>query len=99
MMDVGVNVYNVTGGGNVESVVSKAIESWYSYQKQYNWKQPMLSGKYAGLFTQVVWKESKSLGLGVATRGDLTIVVCLYKEQGNVASDQSHKENVQEPSN
>jgi len=94
--DTGINVYEMGGSGmdSGEHVVSKAIESFYSHRKTYNYESPMYSGKYAGVFTQLVWKETECLGVGVAKRGDLSVVVCLYSPQGNVNSAQSHHNNV-----
>jgi len=100
VVDVGQNVYQMNGNGPYKDkdasavAVTKAVESWYGHIKEYNFQSPLMSGKYAGCFTQVIWKNSESLGVGVAVRGDLTIVVCLYAEQGNVASVKSHQENV-----
>ena len=100
VVGVGQNVYQMEGNGPYKDkdasavAVTKAIEQWYGHVKEYNWQSPLLSGKYAGTFSQIVWKSSESLGVGVANLGDLTIVVCLYSEQGNVHSDKSHKENV-----
>lgn len=48
----------------------------------------------AGHFTQVVWKESTQLGVGVATQGNKVFVVGQYRPPGNMNTAESFRENV-----
>uniref|UniRef100_A0A8C7WRH7 SCP domain-containing protein n=1 Tax=Oryzias sinensis TaxID=183150 RepID=A0A8C7WRH7_9TELE len=70
----GENVYYTSG--------KDAVDEWYSEIKDYNFKT---SGFQSGTghFTQVVWKESKELGLGMATDGRTAFVVGQYRPPGN----------------
>ncbi|XP_055918317.1 uncharacterized protein LOC129950400 [Eupeodes corollae] len=62
---------------------SKAVESWYNEIKQYSFRKPVFNSK-TGHFTQVIWKDSKELGVGVEIRGNSTWVVANYDPPGNV---------------
>uniref|UniRef100_A0A3P9J3M1 SCP domain-containing protein n=1 Tax=Oryzias latipes TaxID=8090 RepID=A0A3P9J3M1_ORYLA len=48
----------------------------------------------AGHFTQVVWKESKELGLGMATDGRMAFVVGQYRPPGNFSNPGQFEANV-----
>ncbi|CAF1355333.1 unnamed protein product [Adineta ricciae] len=63
---------------------SKATQAWYDEIKDYNYNQPGFSAK-VGHFTQVVWKNSKQLGVGIAYAdgGRKALVVANYSPPGN----------------
>lgn len=62
----------------------KATQSWYNEIKDYDFNKPGFSGK-VGHFTQVVWKNSKKLGVGIAFANDgrKAVVVANYSPPGN----------------
>ncbi len=37
-----------------------------------------------GAFTQIVWKETRKLGVGITSRGKILYVVCFYEPRGNI---------------
>lgn len=76
----GENIYWISGGSpSGESVT----DSWYGEIKDYNFARPGF-GMKTGHFTQVVWKDSKEIGCGVAkSRRGGTYVVCNYNPPGN----------------
>jgi hypothetical protein len=45
-----------------------------------------------GHFTQIVWKASRGLGIGVETRNDKTYVVANYSPAGNFGNQ--YRQNV-----
>ncbi|XP_023341668.1 protein PRY1 [Eurytemora carolleeae] len=58
------------------------VQSWYDEIKKYQFgSEPQSSG--TGHFTQVVWKESSELGVGVASKDGRVIVVANYNPPGN----------------
>ncbi|XP_044250931.2 uncharacterized protein, partial [Drosophila takahashii] len=59
-----------------------AVRAWYNEISLYNWNYPSYS-EQTGHFTQLVWKSSTELGIGVARRGDIIYVVCNYNPSGN----------------
>ncbi|KAM4607585.1 Golgi-associated plant pathogenesis-related protein 1 isoform 2-T2 [Polymixia lowei] len=75
---------NIYFSSSTEKPTGKeAVDSWYSEIKDYSWNSPGFGGD-TGHFTQVVWKESTQLGLGMATDGQRVFVVGQYKPAGNV---------------
>lgn len=62
---------------------SKPVESWYNEMSQYTFGSEPTS-TVAGHFTQVVWKDSKKLGIAKArSKGGKVIVVANYEPPGN----------------
>ncbi|CEF66097.1 CAP domain-containing protein [Strongyloides ratti] len=66
-------------------------KKWYEEKKGFNFllKRPKPGSQ---MFTQLVWKSSLIVGIGVAVRGDMVIVVCKYLPKGNTPKD--YKRNV-----
>ncbi|XP_058826887.1 uncharacterized protein LOC131686899 [Topomyia yanbarensis] len=59
--------------------------SWYEEVKQYGFNVEPRGVIKGGQFTQMVWKGTKELGVGVGqTRSGKVIVVCTYYPRGNV---------------
>ncbi|XP_056123435.1 uncharacterized protein glipr2 isoform X4 [Rhinichthys klamathensis goyatoka] len=71
----------------------EAVESWYSEIKDYNFSRPGFTSK-TGHFTQVVWKDTKELGVGLATDGNTTFVVGQYLPAGNISNAGYFERNV-----
>jgi len=64
--------------------VKFAIKQWYDEISKYDFSKPGFSGA-TGHFTQVVWKGSKLVGIGVKrnSKGDKVFVVAEYSPRGN----------------
>ncbi|KAK3728242.1 hypothetical protein QZH41_019615 [Actinostola sp. cb2023] len=63
----------------------EATESWYSEVKHYPFSYPPMNmANNFGHFTQVVWKSTKRLGVGIAKYAGNTYVVARYSPPGNV---------------
>lgn len=67
--------------------MANAIKLWYDEIQYYDWNNPGFSSA-AGHFTQVVWRSSVEIGIGIATVPDATYrirsVVCIsYRPPGN----------------
>merc|ERR1712172_191387 len=58
-------------------------------------KEPSTGGSEIGHFTQVVWKGSTEVGVGVAQEGSTVVVVANYSPPGNVRGQ--YAENVPPP--
>ncbi|KAE8582068.1 hypothetical protein XENTR_v10019926 [Xenopus tropicalis] len=88
---IGENIYERTGK---EPTADHTVDSWYSEIKKYNFGSPgYVPG--TGHFTQVIWKESKEVGVGVATDGKgRHYVVGQYNPGGNIDDPESYKQNV-----
>uniref|UniRef100_A0A673ITX4 SCP domain-containing protein n=1 Tax=Sinocyclocheilus rhinocerous TaxID=307959 RepID=A0A673ITX4_9TELE len=70
-----------------------AVESWYSEIKDYNFSRPGFTSK-TGHFTQVVWKDTNEVGVGLATDGNTTFVVGQYLPAGNISNAGYFERNV-----
>lgn len=79
----GENIYSMWGTGNISVSGSDPVDSWYSEIKDYNFNSGGFSSG-TGHFTQVVWKGSTELGVGIAKNGNNQIfVVANYSPPGN----------------
>lgn len=56
------------------------VKAWYDEYTQYDVKNE----SSATHFSQLVWKNSKSLGVGHAYNGQKLFIVALYKPPGNI---------------
>jgi hypothetical protein len=77
---------------------SNCVKSWYNEVKKYNFKNPGFA-MATGHFTQLVWKSSTRLGLGLAAgkhgRSNAYYCVAEYSPPGNYANE--FRENVLPP--
>ena len=71
-----------------------AVESWYEEITAHNFSSPEL-GEETGHFTQVVWKDSKHIGCGMAACRGNHYWVCRYSPAGNVSG--RYRRNVPKP--
>ncbi|XP_026198736.1 Golgi-associated plant pathogenesis-related protein 1-like, partial [Anabas testudineus] len=81
----GKNVFTKFSSGSLKLTESgkEAVDSWYKEIKDYNWNSAGSEGN-TGHFTQVVWKDSTELGVGLATDGKRAVVVGQYRPAGNM---------------
>merc|ERR1712055_67561 len=66
----------------------RMVQGWYNEISLY----PGHYTKESGHFSQVIWKNSKRLGVGFAQKGNELFVAAVYDPKGNV--DGQHAENV-----
>jgi len=71
------------------------VESWYSEIKDYTFGQEPRGGPTTGHFSQIVWRESTHLGVGLAQKDGKIIVVGNYSPAGNIVG--RHVTNVPPP--
>ena len=76
---------NIAFGGGLNAA-DPAVTMWYAEIKDYkDFKSNDQDFRKTGHFSQVVWKASTKLGVGVACAGkDYTFVTANYVEQGNM---------------
>lgn len=81
---IGENVFMSSQGFDVAA--EEAVKSWYSEAEKYNFKK---GGHQPGTghFTQVVWKDTKELGMARAKSSNGSVfVVARYRPAGNILS-------------
>ncbi|CAF4156458.1 unnamed protein product [Rotaria magnacalcarata] len=83
----GENVYTKSNLTSIQhiSIGATATQCWYGEIKDYNFNIPIFSMSTCH-FTQVVWKNTTRLGVGIAfdNEGKTAFVVALYDPAGNV---------------
>ena len=73
---------NLAWGTSPTYGVKDAIMAWYNEGTHYNYSTPSFNPATAH-FTQLVWKSTTDVGIGIATDGHKTIVVANYMPPGN----------------
>jgi len=82
-LDAGENIAYKFTSGDERVTGAEMTDMWYDEIKDYDFNNPGFS-QGTGHFTQVVWENSKELGVGVATDGKGTcFAVANYKPAGN----------------
>ena len=71
-------------------------KNWYDEIKDYNFKTGKSTG-VTGHFTQLIWKDSREVGFGVAFNGHSVYTVANYFPGGNINLDTTYKEQVLAP--
>ncbi|XP_049572541.1 Golgi-associated plant pathogenesis-related protein 1 isoform X3 [Syngnathus scovelli] len=94
--DDGENIFYKWSSAPFKLTGKEAVDSWYGEVKKYSWSNPGFSGN-TGHFTQIVWKASTQLGVGMATDGNKVFVVGQYRPAGNISMSQYFRENVLPP--
>lgn len=75
--DYGENLYQERSKKRLSG--TKVVDSWYNEIKTGSTEISKI-----GHYTQVVWKDSQRLGVGLAIEKDMRFVVCNYAPRGNV---------------
>nr|XP_023693772.1 uncharacterized protein LOC111857308 [Paramormyrops kingsleyae] len=95
--DLGENIYYKWSSNKAPVSGKDAVESWYSEIKDYDFSEPGYQKK-TGHFTQVVWKDSQEMGIGLATDGKGKVfVVARYRPAGNITNPGYYERNVLPP--
>jgi hypothetical protein len=82
---LGENLYAFGSSGQTLPRPEAVVDRWYSEIQNYNFNKPGFHTR-TGHFTQLVWKSSKELGMGIAQAADGTwYVVANYSPPGNIS--------------
>jgi uncharacterized protein YkwD len=80
----GENLYAASGSNATPPRPEAVVDSWYNEIQHYDFNQPGFRPETSH-FTQVVWKGSHELGVGMAQAADGTwYVVANYRPPGNI---------------
>ncbi|XP_021949374.2 uncharacterized protein LOC110846841 isoform X2 [Folsomia candida] len=80
--DYSENIFQYFGKISDSDVIRKAVDNWYNAINKFNWNYPE-----ASTFSQVVWKNTTEIGLGIASKGTKSVVVANYWPKGNIYYD------------
>lgn len=88
----GENIYCLWSSEQTAKVNPREVcQSWYDEYKQFDFTVEPRGPFKAGHFTQMIWKSTKYLGVGVAkTKKGKVLVVCNYNPRGNVIGEFSN---------
>ncbi|XP_059909969.1 Golgi-associated plant pathogenesis-related protein 1-like [Gadus macrocephalus] len=89
----GENIYCMSSSAPINLTGKEAVESWYGEVKDYEYNSPGYKDT-TGHFTQVVWKETTEVGVGLATDGKRVFVVAQYRPVGNMKGTENFQRNV-----
>lgn len=76
----GENLYAITGA---RATAKKVVEAWASEERNYDYKTDTCKKSACGHYTQIVWRDSREVGCGVARHGSREVWVCEYSPPGN----------------
>ena len=80
----GENLYAASASNSTPPRPEEVVHAWYSEREHYDFNQPGFRPETSH-FTQVVWKASQELGVGMAQASDGTwYVVANYRPPGNI---------------
>ncbi|XP_030621351.1 Golgi-associated plant pathogenesis-related protein 1, partial [Chanos chanos] len=89
----GENLYYAWSSDTKNLTGKEAVDSWYSEIKDYDFSNPRFQSN-TGHFTQVVWKATTEVGVGLATDGNTVFVVGQYSPAGNMTNEGYFERNV-----
>ncbi|KAM4697179.1 uncharacterized protein WCC33_015880 [Rhinophrynus dorsalis] len=90
----GENIWAKSGSASITVTGQEVADSWYKEEKNYNFSKPGFQSD-TGHFTQMVWKTSKEVGVGLASSGKgMFIVVAQYSPSGNITNPGFYSRNV-----
>uniref|UniRef100_A0A8C5MHD7 SCP domain-containing protein n=1 Tax=Leptobrachium leishanense TaxID=445787 RepID=A0A8C5MHD7_9ANUR len=90
----GENIWAKSGGPSITVTGQEVADSWYKEEKNYNFSKPGYQSD-TGHFTQMVWKASKEVGVGLASSGKgMFIVVTQYSPSGNITNPGFYARNI-----
>ncbi|XP_076083248.1 Golgi-associated plant pathogenesis-related protein 1-like [Mytilus galloprovincialis] len=87
---IGENLAMMGGSGLSNKRAREYVKMWYDEIKDYHYygsNPDMDQFMKFGHFTQLVWKEAKQIGVGMAIAKGQCVVVCNYRPAGNMMGD------------
>ena len=82
----GQNLFEITGG---RATPRDVVTAWASEASNYQYRNNSCSAR-CGHYTQVIWRDTKQLGCGVAGDARRQVWVCDYDPPGNVIGERPY---------
>jgi len=76
----GENLYSISGGA---ASPRQVVDAWAGEARDYDIRSNRCAGM-CGHYTQIVWRNTRSVGCAVATDAEREVWVCEYDPPGNV---------------
>jgi uncharacterized protein YkwD len=83
---LGENLFEISGG---HATPSSVVDAWMSEEANYNHETNSCTGR-CGHYTQVVWRNTKLVGCGVARDAKREVWVCDYDPPGNIVGERPY---------
>jgi len=79
------------GNGKLFSALD-ATKAWYNEKQEYVYRPVAPDNFFAtGHYTQMIWKETKTVGIGISTcKNGATIIVANYEPVGNILGEKPY---------
>ncbi len=82
----GQNLFEISGG---LATPYEVVSAWAAESRNYDYRTNTCSGR-CGHYTQVVWRDSRLVGCGVARSRQREVWVCDYEPHGNVIGERPY---------
>uniref|UniRef100_A0A0N5B1X4 SCP domain-containing protein n=1 Tax=Strongyloides papillosus TaxID=174720 RepID=A0A0N5B1X4_STREA len=69
------------------SLATTVLKDWYDTKIKYNFFLNKPSSEAANSFTQIVWRETRQLGVGVQRDDDYLVIVFVFYPKGNIKGE------------
>lgn len=85
-LQYGENLFEVSGGS---ATADEVVSGWAAEAKKYNYRNNTCSGR-CGHYTQIVWRDTKMVGCGMARDRGREVWVCNYEPAGNIMGERPY---------
>jgi pathogenesis-related protein 1 len=82
----GENLFEISGGS---ATAQDVVLAWAAESKSYNYRNNTCSGR-CGHYTQLVWRDTKMVGCGMARDSRREVWVCDYEPHGNIVGERPY---------
>ena len=82
----GENLFTISGAS---ASPAKVVAEWASEARDYDYRSNQCRG-VCGHYTQIVWRDTKEVGCGIARGGGREVWVCNYSPPGNWAGERPY---------
>jgi pathogenesis-related protein 1 len=82
----GENLFEILGGS---MTAHEVVSAWAAEGKNYNYRTNTCSAR-CGHYTQVVWRDTKLVGCGMARDRQREVWVCDYEPHGNIMGERPY---------
>jgi uncharacterized protein YkwD len=82
----GENLFEISGAS---ATPTRVVEAWASEASNYDYRTNTCRGR-CGHYTQIVWRDTKTVGCAVASGHNREVWVCEYDPHGNTAGEKPY---------